>query len=325
MVKVLQVFSVAIASAAHDESSDESSLLQLASNFQSADSMGHRIFVAVANGKDTVCVSAARGDSAPVSGSFTAKMSQQAVEVPAGSVAEEEGSFCVPKQDVLLLQRTLGLNSARDFDAALGTKGEKVRTPKPPTSCSVKCRYGNCQCTGSFIEPCSKLSCVKAEDSMVVTLPNATNWATFDWYGRNRKVVVEHCPDVALMQTMDATVTNKGKATLLDADQKRVCACKNFMYSKRSDGQPLNTFQQCPFAGGRITSEDWQCVQTHGWAKCGQKDHAPSAWAAWAKSLNDPKSARMNDWQRSGVTGWEHCDKSYVVEGACAVALKEER
>lgn len=294
MVKALQLLSVAVALADHDESFDESSLLQLASNFQSADSMGHRIFVAVANGKDTVCVSAARGDSAPVSGSFTAKMSQQAVEVAAGSVAEEEGSFCVPKQDVLLLQRTLGLNSARDFDAALATKGETVTTPKPPT-----------------------------EDTMVV--PNATNWATFDFEGRYRKVVVDHCPDVALMQTMDATVANKGKTTPLDADQKRVCACKNFMYSKQSDGQPIVTYQQCPFAGGSISLEDLQCVQTHGWAKCGQKDHAPSAWAAWAKSLNDPKSAMMNLWQRHGVQGWEHCDKSYVVEGACAVSLKEER
>jgi len=86
-------------------------------------SVGHRILAAVANASgDTICVEATVGDIAPVPGSFTATTGQQAVEVAAGTVADENGSFCVAKATVLLLQRTHSLHTANDIESALTTK-----------------------------------------------------------------------------------------------------------------------------------------------------------------------------------------------------------
>jgi len=163
-------------------------------------SLGQRIAAAVAKEGSTICLDAAVGDVAPVAGSFIAQMSQQAVEVAAGSVAEQAGSFCVPKQDVLLMQRTFGLNSARDFENALGAKKKKATTATTTTM----------------------------------------DFEDHDFAGASGyKVMVSQCPGENLLQTMDATVAHKGgddgakaraKAKAMrEADEMRVCECRSFL------------------------------------------------------------------------------------------------
>jgi len=177
---------------------DVTSLLQLSAGVRQ--SQGQRILAAVAEeGKDTICVEAVAGDVAPVMGSFTARVSQQMVMVAAGSVAGEAGSFCVAKQDVLLMQRTFGLNTARDFEAALGSKKAAAAT---------------------------------------TTTTTTVDFDDFDFAGDLNKTVVVNvgaCPKVeaGLVQTMDASVQQKSakKELELNADQLRVCACRNFLKS----------------------------------------------------------------------------------------------
>jgi len=97
--------------------------------------VGQRVIAALSHeGKDTICVQATAGDISPIVGSFTAGKSQQAVEVAAGAVAQEDGSFCVSKQDMLLVQRSHGLTSAHDFDAALEGKKSTPGTPDDAAS-----------------------------------------------------------------------------------------------------------------------------------------------------------------------------------------------
>jgi len=168
---------------------------------------GERIIAAAANhGSDTICVDVTAGNVAPMSGSFTAMSSQQAVVVAAGAIAESKGSFCVPKQELLLLQRTLGLHTAEEFEAAIGKKD-------PETT----------------IEP------VEPKPSIPTTTTDVAN----------KKVSVEQCPEVlALLQTMDATVSKKKEKTdatgrrrrgaapeepKLTDDQKKVCTCRSFL------------------------------------------------------------------------------------------------
>jgi len=200
MVKMLQLLSATTVLAAGD---DSTALLQTFSHEQS---VGNRILTAVANGSgDTICVEASVGDIAPVPGSFTATTGQQAVEVAAGSVAEENGSFCVAKATVLLLQRTHSLHSANDIESALTTKDTTTATPTTTTS------------TLAAGVP-----------------PNAQNFGAFDFAGdTQKKVMVKQCPDksrLRLTQTMEATVSKKGNPpTTLEADQMRVCACRDFL------------------------------------------------------------------------------------------------
>jgi len=129
MVKMLQLLSVTTGIAAGD---DSTALLQ--QTFTHEQSVENRILTAVANGSgDTICVEAAVGDIAPVPGSFTATMGQQAVDVAAGTAAEENGSFCVAKAAVLLLQRTHSLHNANDIESALTTKDSTTATPTTTT------------------------------------------------------------------------------------------------------------------------------------------------------------------------------------------------
>merc|ERR1719424_1648358 len=110
-------------------------------------------------------------------------MSQQAVEVAAGSVAPQAGSFCVPKQDVLLMQRTLGLNTARDFEAALGKKKDELKTTTTTTTTTTTMNFEK----ANFSENLGK------------------------------KVMVQECPaeKVALLQAVDATIARKGGESAL--------------------------------------------------------------------------------------------------------------
>jgi len=200
MVKMLQLLSATTGFAAGD---DSTALLQTFSHDQS---VGNRILAAVANGSgDTICVEAAVGDIAPVPGSFTATTGQRAVEVAAGTVAEENGAFCVAKATVLLLQRTHSLHSANDIESALTTKDTTTATPTMTTSTSA-----------------------------AVVPPNAQNFGAFDFAGdTQKKVMVKQCPDKSgtrLTQTMEATVSKKGNPpTTSEADQMRVCACRDFL------------------------------------------------------------------------------------------------
>jgi hypothetical protein len=329
MVKMLQLLSVTTVIAAGD---DSTSLLQqtVAHRVAHEQSVGTRILTAVARGgEDTICLEAAVGDIAPLPGSFTATMSQQAVEVAAGTTAEVAGSFCVQRQDVLLLQRTYGLNTANDIEAALVSKNEKKTTTTTTTTTST---------------------------SAADVLPSADNFETFDFAGdTSKKVMVDQCPDKSstLTQTMEVTVSNKGtKATTtttttaatkkLDADQMRVCSCRNFLkdgvqniYGLLNDhaGEAKAGIEQeaandgadavtVKAVEGKVESDikSGQIVADLGMV-CTQAK-ALKDWTLIAKMINHPTDVVPN-FQAANITGWEHCAKSWIIEGACAEIVKE--
>merc|ERR1711865_1010922 len=128
MVRMLPLLSMAVATVAEDDS------INLMQKHTRVRTQGERIIAAAANhGSDTICIDVTAGNVAPMSGSFTAMSSQQAVVVAAGAIAESKGSFCVPKQELLLLQRTLGLHTAEEFEAAIGKKDpETTIEPEEP-------------------------------------------------------------------------------------------------------------------------------------------------------------------------------------------------
>jgi len=227
-------------------------------------SKGQRILDAMAeDGQDTICVHVTAGDVAPVRGSFSAQKSQQAVEVPAGSIAGEGGSFCVPKQNVLLLQRTLGLATARDLDAVLGKK--------------------------------------KGDQPNAKETVNKDNFATWDFVGDYHKKdgldANKQCQSTptptptSLLQTMDATVTQKKKNT---PDEDRMCECRRHL-------------KEAGYFRGSFLD---YCGRMYG--KTDQELHAKDRWASVAKSLNQLSSSGPRR-----ESGSEHCDKSWVVEAAC--------
>jgi len=326
MVKIaLTSMTMAIATA-----DDVTSLLQLSAGVRH--SQGQRILAAVAKDGSTICVEAATGDVAPVAGSFIAKMSQQAVEVTAGSVAAQAGSFCVPKQDVLLMQRTFGLNTARDFEAALGAK-----TQTTPTTTTTTKDFENFDFAGNF----------------------------------KKEVMVENCkkfdlePQKELLQTMDATVAHKGsdcnencqrikkEQKERQADEMKVCECRSFL--KSSAGKLWNEKLMDVIATKKETTSlaqqpeqiDHQSqVATTMAAACTKASELPVEafrvygkvppallsgslndpdiyqeldlwkWSIVAKLLNDPDVAVLL--KAANITeGWKHCDQSWVVHGAC--------
>jgi hypothetical protein len=352
---------------------DSTSLLQVFAAVRQH-SQGQRILTAVAQEGSTICVEAAAGDVAPIAGSFIAQSSQQAVEVAAGSVAEQAGSFCVPKQDVLLMQRTFGLNTARDFEAALGAKKQEKQTTTTTTMVFEK----------------------------------------RDWIGEElKKVMVKECPGekAELLQTMDATVAHKrdhpsaAADKQREADEMRVCECRSFLKSsvgkmwneklmaildskkvqvaieavvqktslvlpteKTRLGEngggvfvpPTQDLLQRNFDAALATKKatttttstttttteqiDLQSqikgmttactkaselpVELFGaygkyYADPDDRDQTPKqlpSWAIVAKLLNDPDIADL--YKAANITeGWQHCDKSWVVHGACGKFL----
>jgi len=290
-------------------------------------SQGQRILAAVAKGDDTICVQAAAGDVAPVIGSFTAMVGQQAVMVAAGSVAEEAGSFCVSKQDVLLIQRTLGLNTAGDFEAALASKGPKKNKPTTTTTTVVWLEDG------------------------------------FDFKGslkENVTVKVDGCPNVGagLVQTVDASVSDKQQKKAdkkkLDDNQLKVCGCRKFL--KDSVNMP-NFFQSAGAAWKKTLEEsgDTLLLQQRNFdaalaSKKGKKAKKATTttttttidltdtnlaeactagmeflkdWTQIAKQLNNRAHADL--YKELNITGgWQHCDKSWKVHGACRGYMTKE-
>jgi len=257
---------------------DVSSLLQLSAGVRQ--SQAQHILAAIAEqGKDTICVQAAAGDVAPVTGSFTASMSQQAVVVAAGSVAGEAGSFCASKQDVLLIQRTFGLNTARDIEAAVGSKHNKATT---------------------------------------TTTTTVMNWETFDFEGNLTKVVTVkagECSNVqaGLVQTVESSVSDKQMEKKLDADQLRVCGCRNYLNNPKLMAKTTTTttmgnnpnFQTLAFGCSSLTTA------------------FDGNWTRVAKEINNPRH-RAFDQEKNVTGGWEHCDKSWVVQAACGVVVLED-
>merc|ERR1719287_98918 len=260
-------------------------------------SVGNRILTAVANGSgDTICVEAAVGDIAPVPGSFTATTSQQAVEVAAGTAAVEKGSFCVAKATVLLLQRTHSLYTADDIESALTTKDSTTATTTTTLATSA------------------------AEVS-----PNAENFATFDFAGdAQKKVRVKQCPDKSstLTQMMEVTVSKKGN---LDADQVRVCACRNFL---KDNLQHINGFMNPVLAIGILvpgmTVTDHTVPKVADFGMVCKAAAARNNWTDVVKLMNDPKDI-VPRFKAANITGQEHCAKSWIIKGACAevVNVKE--
>jgi len=309
MVKIaVTSMTMAIAIATAD---DATSLLQLSAGVR-RHSQGQRILAAVAKDGSTICVEAAAGDVAPVAGSFIVKMSQQVVEVTAGSVAAQAGSFCVPKQDVLLMQRTFGLNTARDFEAALGAK--------TTTTTTTTRDFENFDFAGNF-----------KKEVMV----------------ENCKIAHKNFQSV---QSMDATVAPKNqnhendsrwKAKL--ADEMKVCECRSFL--KSSAGKLWNEKLMDIIATKKETTSlaqqpeqiDHQSqVATTMAAACTKASELPVEafraygkvppldpdeldlwkWSIVAKLLNDPDVAVL--YKAANITeGWKHCDQSWVVHGAC--------
>jgi len=336
MVKTL-MSTMAMAIVAAD---DLTSLLQLSASVRQ--SQGQRILAALAEeDSDTICVKAAAGDVAPVAGSFTSghDSSLLSVEAAAGSVAGEAGSFCVAKQDVLLIQRTFGLNTARDFEAALGSK--------------------------------------RAAATTTTTTTTAMDWNIFNFSKNPNKVVVverDACPKVeaGLVQTMDASVQQKSaKKKQLDADQLRVCECRNFMksnvekafqipaikdifkveqnrviMSKASAGsgnrpspgdlmkgfagltppKPLKTldpellqrsFDTALATKKQTTTTTTPCAASAIVQTCTGASYMDD-WAGVAQLLNNPAVTTLA--RAANITGgWQHCDQSWVVQGACGV------
>jgi hypothetical protein len=348
---------------------DSTSLLQVFAAVRQH-SQGQRILTAVAQEGSTICVEAAAGDVAPIAGSFIAQSSQQAVEVAAGSVAEQAGSFCVPKQDVLLMQRTFGLNTARDFEAALGAKKQEKQTTTTTTMDFEKRDW----------------------------IDGASLW----WRGTLT------CPgeNAELLQTMDATVAHKRDkqreaAEMREAEEMRVCECRSFLKSsvgkmwneklmaildskkvqvaietvvqktslvlpteKTRSGEngggvfvpPTQDLLQRNFDAALATKKatttttstttttteqiDLQSQIKGMTTACTKASELPvelfgaygveyhpafspkqlPSWAIVAKLLNDPDIADL--YKAANITeGWQHCDKSWVVHGACGKFL----
>jgi len=336
MVKTL-MSTVMVAIVAAD---DLTSLLQLSASVRQ--SQGQRILAALAEeDSDTICVKAAAGDVAPVAGSFTSghDSSLLSVEAAAGSVAGEAGSFCVSKQDVLLIQRTFGLNTARDFEAALGSKSSKRAATTTTTTTTVM------------------------------------DWENFNFSKNPNKVVVverDACPKVeaGLVQTMDASVQQKSakkkKKLELDADQLRVCECRNFMKSNAElafnipaikdmfkevqnkvimsnlkDGSDRPSPSDLMAGLNALKKKDVDLLQRSFDSALATKKKkkttttttpcAASAivkactgasfmddWASVAQLLNNPEMTSLA--RAANITGgWAHCDQSWVVQGACGV------
>jgi len=225
MVKLLQLFCVTSGVAAADDSTN---LLQ--QTFAHEQSVGQHILHAVAEGSgDTICVDTAVGDIAPVRGSFAATTSQQAVEVAAGSVAEQAGSFCVPKQEVLLMQRTYGLNTARDIEVALDQKrstvlmqmsnsGSLVEPSTPALAQTVANaeleRQGSCSSALALLEEDSN-------SSMVISTPKGKAASRPTWEKMNLHVNQDVFMPGILSATNDMLVALVGGG---EVDQKKIFA-----------------------------------------------------------------------------------------------------
>jgi len=116
------VTAVAMAAVATANDAETSSLLQL-NHF--AESDGARIWEATRKARDgqDVCLPVSRGQRAPIAGTF--KVGNELSDVHPGEVAPRAGMFCVPKNTIALLQRSLGLSSAKHMDRVLTAKEEK--------------------------------------------------------------------------------------------------------------------------------------------------------------------------------------------------------
>jgi len=247
-----------------------------------------------------------------------------------GSVAQEAGSFCVPTQDVLLLQRTLGLATAQDFESALGQKGETAATTTTTTELYVR-----------FNSSSPQLNSKSAFE----------NW---DFHGsadeadfRTPEFAVKECPSAGtgLLQTMDAAVSKKDSA--LTNGQLRVCACRS---SLNAISERMWNFLDTP-AGkesfkdltllqsldGALSKKDlsaeqkeilaFKHVTCHG-AKQGDftsGNGTRDSWEVVARGLNNPAWKEFREEAKlDGVdTDPTHCDKYWVVRGACSEILKD--
>merc|ERR1712160_211944 len=65
---------------------------------------------------DNICVTAKKGDMAPINGHFNGR------EVASGTVAMESGTFCVDESTLALVQRSWGLSSEQEFDEVVKKK-----------------------------------------------------------------------------------------------------------------------------------------------------------------------------------------------------------
>lgn len=282
MVKMLQLCSLMTA-AAED---DSVSLMQS----RAIRTRGDRVFDAIANkGRDKACVAVAVGDVAPTTGSFIANTSQREVVVAAGSIAKEEGSFCIPQQNLLLLQRTLGLYTAQDFEAAFGKKDESQTTSTTTTTSTLEKDRVVVVEDGQCPEVTALLQKLDGTVSKKAHVPNnvLTDHQLKVCSCRNFvKEAVDHVVTIAksvdtskLLQTLDATITKKGE---------------------KGEQAETDKFAFWSLCNSAREKNDWDAV---------------------AKQLNDPGTVPV--FEAVHMTGgWEQCDKHWAIQGACSEILR---
>jgi hypothetical protein len=341
MVKtVLLSWTVAIASG-----DDSAGLVQLSTGV--THSQGQRILAAIAKEDSTICVEAAAGDVAPVAGSYIAKMDQQAIEVAVGEVAPQAGSFCASKQDVLLMQRTHGLHTARDFEAALGKK----------TTTTTTTAFAN----ANFNENPDEVNMVKH-----CPADNFAPAAPLDAAAAAKQRQLDRMPWASGCASSPAC---RERIRIAQAKDRRVCLCRKFLKStadkigpmssenilklvapdppqllqrnfdaalaskKQEETATTSTTSTTMTTTTILTSEEMDermvigCqtasqIPVNEFGAYGLFDQAPlPSWAMAAKLLNDPAITSTLFKKHNITEGWQHCDQSWVVHGACGKFL----
>lgn len=309
MVNLLPWFSVVAAAVA--ENDDSSVLLQMQySAHQAQQSAGHRIFTALAEAnQDVICVQAMKGERAPIAGTFIAgdHVDQEKIAVESGAVAEQDGSFCVDKRVMELLQRSFQLDTAQDFESMVQNKKKAPTTTTTTTTTTEK---------------------------PIVLDPKNPNWNE-----KHEKVRVEQCPKVSLVQTAEATVARKHKKVKLGAKETAVCECRDFMkegmkHTIQHEGfGKVKLLQTSSAKSDRrrrrrrrrdVGMEDqWNKAMSTG---CRQtaKDPTKGKWGNMARFMNSPLVVAT--YKKEGMkSGWEKCHKGWIIEGACYEVLEEAR
>jgi len=156
--------------------------------------------------------------------------------------------------------------------------------------------------------------------------------------------MVKQCPDKSstLTQMMEVTVSKKGnQATAnLDADQKQVCACRNFLkdgvqhiYGLLNDhaGEAIAAAKAAGIIAGVTTSDVKAAAEATGvktvptvadFGMVCKQASALKDWTLIAKMINHPTEVVPN-LKAANIVGQEHCAKSWIIEGACAEIVKE--
>jgi hypothetical protein len=265
------------------------------------------------------------------------------------------------------MQRTYGLNTAHDFEAALGKKKEKQTTTTTTMTTTMGFENFN------FEENPQKEVMVQQCPDEKAALQRSMD-AENHYYVNNREYIAKY--EVAdLLQTVDATVSHKGGDTSLEADERRICECRSFLQRPAATVRPITPddvlkhmnmsgergmgLLQRNFDAALITKQQEEATatttttnmfttsleefaqqiderMTEGCTRASEfpvEDFGPygmvkqtklSSWGLVAKLLNDPDGLARKVFKTRNITeGWQNCDQSWVVHGACGKYLKD--